>query len=159
MLSINGSVIQLPDGMKDISLLDFIREHLSLTGTKLGCNIGQCGACTVHVDGEAMRSCQITVDSLDGKKITTIEGLADTWRNGKEGLHPVQSAWIENTVPQCGYCQAGQIMSAAALLEANQKPAPEEIDAAMDGNICRCGTYNRIREAIDLASKTLGGNK
>ncbi len=159
MLLINGSAVQLPNGMKNVSLLDFIREHLALTGTKLGCNIGQCGACTVHVDGEAVRSCQLTVDGLDGKKITTIEGLADTWRDGREGLHPVQDAWIENTVPQCGYCQAGQIMSAAALLNTNPKPAPEEIDAAMDGNICRCGTYNRIRTAIDLASEAIEGNK
>lgn len=159
MLLINGGAIPIPDSINNISLLDFIREHLGLTGTKLGCNIGQCGACTVHVEGEAVRSCQITVNDLDGKRITTIEGLASTWRDGKEGLHPVQEAWVEETVPQCGYCQAGQIMSAAALLDANPKPAPEEVDAAMDGNICRCGTYRRIREAIGLASKALEGDK
>lgn len=144
--------------MKNATLLDFLRDHLGFTGTKLGCNIGQCGACTVHVDGEAMRSCQITVGDLDGEKITTIEGLADTWRDGKEGLHPVQDAWIEKMVPQCGYCQAGQIMSASALLNETPKPDSEDIDMAMDGNICRCGTYNRIREAINLASKNIESN-
>ena len=158
MFLINGLPAKLPSDMKNVSLLEFLRDHLGLTGTKFGCNIGQCGACTVHVDGEAMRSCQIIVDDLDGEKITTIEGLANTWRGGKEGLHPVQNAWIEKKVPQCGYCQAGQVMSAAALLSETPKPDAEEIDMAMDGNICRCGTYSRIREAINLASKTLGGD-
>ncbi len=158
MLLINGSTIQVPNNVRNVTLLNFLRDHLGLTGTKFGCSIGQCGACTVHVDGEAMRSCQITVNELDGEKITTIEGLADTWRDGKDGLHPVQSAWVEKMVPQCGYCQTGQIMSAAALLNETQKPGPEDINMAMDGNICRCGTYNRIREAINLASKNIEGS-
>jgi isoquinoline 1-oxidoreductase alpha subunit len=131
----------------DTPLLWVLRDHVNLVGTKYGCGIGQCGACTVHVDGNAMRSCLLQVSQAQGMNITTIEGLS------KEGDHPVQKAWIEHDVPQCGYCQAGQIMTAAALLENNPNPSDKEIDAAMHGNICRCGTYIRIKQAIKTASK------
>ena len=131
----------------DTPLLWVLRDHVNLVGTKYGCGIGQCGACTVHVDGNAMRSCLLQVSQAQGMNITTIEGLS------KAGDHPVQKAWIEHDVPQCGYCQAGQIMTAAALLENNPNPSDKEIDAAMHGNICRCGTYIRIKQAIKTASK------
>ncbi len=126
-------------------LLWLIRDYAGLTGTRYGCGIAQCGACTVHVDGKAMRSCMLTCGAAAGKKIVTIEGLSP------EGTHPLQLAWIKEDVPQCGYCQAGQIMSAAALLQDNPSPSAEEINAAMAGNICRCGTYVRIRKAIKTA--------
>lgn len=132
-------------------LLWVIREQLALTGTKFGCGIAQCGACTVHIDGQAMRSCVTPVSAVEGKQVTTIEGLSSD--SGE--LHPVQQAWIEHQVPQCGYCQSGQLMSASALLASNPNPSDAEIDAAMQGNICRCGMYGRIREAIkstDVAS-------
>ena len=125
-------------------LLWVLREQLALTGTKFGCGIAQCGACTVHVDGEAVRSCTTPVDSVAEKQVTTIEGLPDA--SGE--LHPVQQAWIEHQVPQCGYCQSGQIMSATALLAGSPSPTDAEIDSAMQGNICRCGMYGRIRKAI-----------
>jgi len=125
-------------------LLWVIREELSLTGTKFGCGIAQCGACTVHIDGEALRSCVTPVSAVEGRQVTTIEGLAS---NSGE-LHPLQQAWIEHQVPQCGYCQSGQLMSASALLSNNPNPSDADIDAAMQGNICRCGMYGRIREAI-----------
>jgi len=126
-----------------------IRENIGLTGTKFGCGIGQCGACTVHVDGAATRSCQLPVSFVAGKSITTIEGLSpDT----TAAAHPLQKAWIEEDVPQCGYCQSGQLMAAAALLAKNPHPSDAEIDAAMT-NICRCGTYNRIRRGIKRAAK------
>jgi len=124
-----------------------LRDHLQLVGTKYGCGIAQCGACTIHLDGVAMRSCSVPVEAVDGKKITTIEGLS------KDGDHPVQQAWLQHDVPQCGYCQAGQIMSAAALLKDNPNPTDSDIDAAMHGNICRCGTYTRIKTAIKTAAK------
>lgn len=126
------------------SLLDALREHFDLTGSKKGCDQGQCGACTVHVDGQAVRSCQTPVGGLVGAKITTIEGL--------NAEHPLQAAWVKHDVPQCGYCQSGQIMSAAALLAQKPKPSDADIDTAMAGNICRCGTYQRIHAAIKDAS-------
>ena len=137
----------------DTPLLWVLRDELLLTGTKYGCGEGQCGACTVHVDGAALRSCVVPVSSVARQKITTIEGLSS------DGRHPVQRAWIEEDVPQCGYCQPGQMMTAASLLAYRPKPTDAEIDDAMSGNICRCGTYVRIREAIKQAaqSKQRGG--
>jgi aerobic-type carbon monoxide dehydrogenase small subunit (CoxS/CutS family) len=130
-------------------LLWVLRDNLGLTGTKYGCGISVCGACTVHVNGKAVRSCITPVSNVIGKDIITIEGLS------RDGLHPVQRAWIEDDVPQCGYCHPGQIMSAAALLAANPNPTDEDINVAMTGNICRCGTYQRIRRAIHRASKMM----
>jgi len=132
-------------------LLWAIREQIGLTGTKFGCGAAQCGACTVHVDGKAVRSCNVAVREMVGKKITTIEGLSD------KTDHPVQKAWIEIDVPQCGYCQSGQIMSAAALLAEKPSPTDADIDRAMSGNICRCGTYGRIRAAIHRAAQISKG--
>jgi len=131
----------------DTPLLWVLRDHINLVGTKYGCGIGQCGSCTVHVEGNAVRSCMLQVSQVVGMNITTIEGLS------ADGDHPVQKAWLEHDVPQCGYCQSGQIMTAAALLKNNSDPSDREIDAAMNGNICRCGTYVRIKEAIKTASK------
>jgi len=131
----------------DMPLLWVLRDVLNLTGTKFGCGVAQCGACTVHVDGKPARSCVLPAASLSGKKITTIEGLPGSPR------HPVQLAWQELQVPQCGYCQSGQIMSAVALLESNPKPTDADIDQAMSGNLCRCGTYSKIRAAIHLAAR------
>ena len=128
-------------------LLWVLREQLALTGTKFGCGIAQCGACTVHIDGVAMRSCVTPVSDVDGRRVTTIEGLSS--ESGE--LHPLQQAWIDHQVPQCGYCQSGQLMSATALLADNPNPSDAHIDAAMSGNICRCGMYGRIREAIKAA--------
>ena len=145
-LKVNGTDHKL-DIEPDMPLLWALRDELGLTGTKFGCGIAQCGACTVHVDGVAMRSCSVPVSSVDGKSITTIEGLAT---NGK--LHPVQAAWVAEDVPQCGYCQSGQIMAAAALLK--QKPTPTDADIDGITNICRCGTYVRIRRAIHRAATT-----
>ncbi len=143
-IKVNGTEHEVDvDG--DTPLLWVLRDNLGLTGTKFGCGIAACGACTVHVDGIATRSCTFPVEAADGMKIRTIEGIAD------EDLHPLQKAWIAEDVPQCGYCQTGQIMTAAALLEESSKPTDEEIDAAMT-NICRCGTYNRIRAAIKRAA-------
>ena len=130
----------------DAPLLWVLRDELGLTGTKYGCGVAVCGACTVLVDGQPTRSCVTPVESVSGRSITTIEGV------GQDSLSPVQRAWIEEDVPQCGYCQAGQIMSAVALLESNPSPTDEQINAAMAGNICRCGTYNRIRAAIRRAA-------
>lgn len=127
-------------------LLWVLRDKLNLTGTKYGCGMGLCGACTVHLDGEAVRSCQTPLSSVGGKKVTTIEGLS------KEAGHPVQQAWIAEQVPQCGYCQSGQIMAAAALLAKTPKPTDAQIDAAMVGNLCRCGVYQRIRRAVHRAA-------
>ncbi len=144
-LQINGKSLTA-DVDSDTPLLWVLRDHLGLVGTKYGCGIAQCGACTVHLNGNAVRSCSVPVSAIGVGKITTIEGLSE------KGDHPVQQAWNEVDVPQCGYCQAGQIMSAAALLAKNPKPTKEQIDTAMNGNICRCGTYHRIHEAITLAS-------
>ncbi len=129
----------------DVPLLWVIREYLQLTGTKFGCGIAQCGACTVHVDGQPMRSCQLQVSRAVGREITTIEGIRED--------HPVKQAWIDVQVPQCGYCQSGQIMSAVALVEKNSNPSEEQIIQAMEGNLCRCGTYTRIKQAIYQAAE------
>ena len=145
-LKVNGKRQQV-EVSPDTPLLWVLRDHLDLTGTKYGCGIGQCGSCTVHINGEAMLSCALPVSAVADAQITTIEGLS------KEGNHPVQVAWQEIDVPQCGYCQAGQIMSAAALLKNNPNPSDADIDTAMHGNICRCGTYPRIREAIHSAAQ------
>jgi isoquinoline 1-oxidoreductase subunit alpha len=144
-LTINGksSAVDVPE---DMPLLWVLRDVLNLRGTKYGCGIGQCGACTVHIGGRAVRSCQTPIAAADGAQITTIEGLSS------DGMHPVQLAWAEIDVPQCGYCQAGQMMSAAALLAKTPKPSDQDIDTAMNGNICRCGTYIRIRQAIHRAA-------
>ncbi len=144
-LLVNGKS-QTVDVPPDTPLLWVIREHLRLTGTKFGCGMAQCGACTVHLDGTAVRSCQTPVAAAEGKKITTIEGLHP------EGRHPLQVAWIAEQVPQCGYCQSGQIMQAAALLAKTPKPTDAEIVEAMSGNICRCATYVRIKRAIKRAA-------
>lgn len=144
-LTVNGQPTTV-DAPADMPLLWVIRDVLNLRGTKYGCGIGFCGACTVHIGGRAVRSCQTPVAVADGTKITTIEGLS------ADGSHPVQVAWAELDVPQCGYCQAGQMMSAAALLAKTPKPSDQDIDAAMNGNICRCGTYIRIRQAIHKAA-------
>jgi isoquinoline 1-oxidoreductase subunit alpha len=144
-LTVNGQKRQF-DGDPEMPLLWYLREELQYTGTKYGCGQGLCGACTVHVNGKAVRSCQTPMSSAAGQSITTIEGLSAT------ASHPVQQAWRNHDVPQCGYCQSGQIMQAAALLKEKPKPTDAEIDAAMKGNICRCGTYQRIRAAIKEAS-------
>ncbi|MYA15864.1 MAG: (2Fe-2S)-binding protein [Gammaproteobacteria bacterium] len=146
-VTINGVARQLAAD-PDMPLLWAIREELGLTGTKFGCGIAQCGACTVHLDGAAIRSCTTPLRAAAGRAVTTIEGLATD-----AGLHPVQQAWIDEQVPQCGYCQSGQIMSAAALLATRPAPTDADIDSAMRGNICRCGTYARIRRAIKRAAR------
>jgi isoquinoline 1-oxidoreductase alpha subunit len=147
---LNGKRVSV-EADPEMPLLWAIRENAGLTGTKYGCGVGECGACTVHVEGEAMRACQMPISTVEGKSVTTIEGLS-----GK-AAHAVQAAWREIDVVQCGYCQSGQIMSAVALLSQNQKPSDPEIDAAMNGNICRCATYGRIRTAIHAAAKTMEG--
>jgi aerobic-type carbon monoxide dehydrogenase small subunit (CoxS/CutS family) len=151
-LNVNGRryEVEVPAGTP---LLWVIRENLGLTGTKYGCGIARCGACTVHVNGQAVRSCVTPVSSVVAKEIITIEGLSP------DGSHPVQQAWIAEDVPQCGYCHSGQIMSAAALLAENPKPSDADIDEAMSGNICRCGTYQRIRRAIHRAAAMAGGGQ
>jgi isoquinoline 1-oxidoreductase alpha subunit len=151
-LDVNGNKLQVADIDPATPLLWVLRDNLALVGTKYGCGGGYCGACTVHINGEPVRSCSIPVDSVSGKQITTIEGIASD-----EILHPLQAAWIEHDVPQCGYCQAGQIMSAASLLSKNPRPDDAEIDAAMSGNICRCATYIRIRKAIHTAANNISG--
>ena len=147
-LNVNGKSVQV-DADGDTPLLWVLRDHLDMTGTKFGCGMALCGACTVHVDGAPTRSCLMPVASIGKQKITTIEGLH------KQHQHPLQQAWQELDVPQCGYCQSGQIMSATALLQQNAKPSDADIDAAMTGNICRCGTYARIRSAIHRAAGSL----
>jgi len=149
-LSINGKEHVLDDIDESTPLLWVLRDHLGLVGAKYGCGIAQCGACTVHLNGTPVRSCTVPISAAAGQQVTTIEGLA---KNGE--LHALQKAWIEHDVAQCGYCQAGQIMSAAALLRANPKPSDADIDAAMSGNLCRCGTYLRIRKAIHSAAKEI----
>lgn len=148
-LTVNGTDYEV-DVEADMPLLWVLRDALNITGPKYGCGIAQCGACTVHVDGVAVRSCQLAVGDLAGAQVTTIEGLAEP-----QSLHAVQAAWVEHQVAQCGYCQAGQIMQAASLLESNPAPTDDDIDAAMSGNLCRCGTYPRIRAAIHAAAKNL----
>jgi len=145
-LSVNGKSheIQVDD---DTPILWVLRDELNLVGTKYGCGIAQCGACTIHLDGNPVRSCILSVAAIGDKVITTIEGLSE------DGTHPVQQAWIEHDVPQCGYCQSGQIMTAAAFLDKNKQPSEDEIKTAMHGNICRCGTYNRINAAVKTASE------
>lgn len=145
-LTINGAQHQL-DILPEMPLLWALRDIVHLTGSKYGCGKGLCGACTVHIDGEATRSCVLPVSAAVGKQITTIEGLSEN------ADHPLQQAWMELNVPQCGYCQSGQIMSAASLLNKNPKPSDDDIDQAMSGNLCRCGTYPRIRSAIHQAAK------
>ena len=145
-LTINGKR-QSVDVALDTPLLWVLRDSLGMTGTKYGCGMALCGACTVHLDGEAIRSCSTPVSAASGKKITTIEGLS------ADGSHKLQQAWVAEQVPQCGYCQSGQIMQAAALLSKTAKPSDAEIDAAMAGNVCRCGTYQRIRAAIHRAAE------
>ena len=147
-LVLNGTSTSV-DVPPDIPLLWVLREEFGLTGTKYGCGMALCGACTVHLDGEPVRSCMVQVGEVEGKAIQTIEGL------GKDGLHLVQQAWIEENVPQCGYCQTGQIMAAVALLRAQPRPTDDDIDAVMSANLCRCGTYQRIRKAIHLAAEKL----
>ncbi len=147
-LKINGKK-QTVDVDADTPMLWVLRDHLDLVGTKYGCGIAQCGACTIHLDGVAVRSCSVPVSLAEGKKITTIEGLSEN------ATHAVQEAWLEHDVPQCGYCQAGQIMSAVSLLSSNPSPTDDQIEASMNGNICRCGTYVRIKAAIKTASAKL----
>ncbi|MBV8403721.1 MAG: (2Fe-2S)-binding protein [Gammaproteobacteria bacterium] len=149
-LNLNGGTLTL-DVEDDMPLLWALRDIAGLTGTKYGCGMALCGACTVHLEGAAVRSCVTPVSAANGKRVTTIEGLSP------DNSHPVQRAWIELDVPQCGYCQSGQIMSAAALLAQTPEPSDEDIDAAMAGNICRCGTYQRIRAAIHRAAALKGG--
>lgn len=148
--TVNGTERQI-DVPEDMPLLWILRDELKLTGTKYGCGIAQCGACTVHLDGLAVRACQVAARELDGAEVTTIEGLGTP-----AAPHPVQAAWIEHEVAQCGYCQSGQIMQAASFLDLNPAPTDEEIDAAMSGNLCRCGTYSRIRAAVHTAATKMG---
>jgi isoquinoline 1-oxidoreductase subunit alpha len=144
-LDVNGTVRDV-DAPDEMPLLWVLRDVLGLTGTKFGCGIAQCGACTVHLDGEAVRACVTPVGEVGNRRVTTIEGLSP------DGSHPVQRAWLERDVVQCGYCQSGQIMAAAALLKSTPKPTDAQIDEALSGNICRCGTYQRIREAVRAAA-------
>ncbi len=143
--NLNGSTVSV-QAEPDTPLLWVIRDEIGLTGTKFGCGMAQCGACTVHLNGNAIRSCQTPVSSVAGKNVATVESLS------ADNSHPLQKAWIKHQVPQCGYCQSGQLMSASALLAKNKNPSDAEIDAAMSGNLCRCGTYNRIRAAIKDAA-------
>lgn len=145
-LNVNGKTYKVTAD-EDTPILWVLRDELNLTGTKYGCGIAQCGACTIHVNGSALRACIMPVSAIGEKEITTIEGLSE------DGSHPVQQAWVKHDVPQCGYCQSGQIMTAAAFLEKNPQPSEEEIKGAMNGNICRCGTYNRINAAVKTASQ------
>jgi len=147
-LKVNG-VAKSFDGDPEMPLLWYLRDIAELTGTKFGCGMALCGACTVHLDGKAVRSCSVAMREVTGKSVTTIEGISS------KGLHPVQKAWMEIKVPQCGYCQSGQIMQAIALLNENRAPSDKDIDSAMEGNLCRCGTYQRIRAAIHQAAKEL----
>ena len=148
-LTVNGKQHQV-DVVPDTPMLWILREHLSLVGAKYGCGIAQCGACTIHLDGVAVRSCSVPVSSVGTRAVTTIEGLSP------DASHPLQEAWLEHDVPQCGYCQAGQIMNAAALLQKNPNPSDDEIERGMKGNLCRCGTYLRIRAAIKTAAANIG---
>ncbi|HEU5283901.1 MAG TPA: (2Fe-2S)-binding protein [Burkholderiales bacterium] len=145
-LKVNGKQVNV-DVEPDMPLLWVLRDELGLTGTKYGCGIAACGACTVHLDGQPVRACVMPVSAVEGKAVTTIEGLS------QDGTHPVQKAWVQLQVPQCGYCQSGMIMSAAALLKSNRNPSDADIDSAMT-NLCRCGTYHRVRQAVRLAAKS-----
>ena len=144
-VTVNGKS-QTVDASEDTPMLWVLRDHLNMVGTKFGCGIAQCGACTIHLDGNAVRSCQLTIAQVSDKEITTIEGLSE------DGSHPVQQAWKEVDVPQCGYCQAGQMMTASAFLNKNANPDEADIKNAMHGNICRCGSYNRIYKAVAIAA-------
>ena len=147
-LTVNGQQHQV--GVSpDTPILWVLRDHLDLVGTKFGCGIAQCGACTIHLDGNAVRSCTLPISAVGDQEVTTIEGLSE------EGDHPVQEAWLEHDVPQCGYCQAGQIMTAVAFLDSNPNPSEDEVTDAMNGNICRCGTYLRIRKAVQTAAEKM----
>ena len=147
-VTINGNAHPVTvDG--DMPLLWFLRDTLQMTGTKYGCGLGVCGSCTVHLDGKVVRACLTTVKQAVGKQVTTIEGLS------ADGSHPLQIAWLNNNVPQCGYCQPGMIMTAAGLIAENPSPSPEDIDSALDGNLCRCGTYNRVRKAVAEAAEAM----
>ena len=148
-ITVNGQK-KTVDVLPDTPLLWVLRDSLGLTATKFGCGVSDCGACTVLIDGKAKRSCQVAVSDVEAKKVTTLEGLST------DGSHPVQKAWLEEDVPQCGYCQSGQIMSAVSLLRAKPNPTDADIDNAMDGNICRCGTYERVKKAIKRAAKSGG---
>lgn len=143
---INDHAVSIPEAWQGATLLEFLRDHVNLPGAKYGCGVGLCGACTVHLDGVAIRACMVPVEAVGDREVRTIEGLGQL-----EGLHPVQQAWKELSVPQCGYCQPGQMMTAAALLASQPDPSPAEIAQAMDGNLCRCGTYVRIRAAVQRA--------
>ncbi len=147
-ITINGKSQQV-DVAPDTPMLWVLRDHVNLVGTKFGCGVSQCGACTIHLDGSAAKACLLPVSAAEGRSITTIDGLSE------KGDHPLQQAWLEHDVPQCGYCQAGQIMNAASLLNENPSPSDDEIDAAMDGNLCRCGTYLRVKAAIKTASEKM----
>jgi aerobic-type carbon monoxide dehydrogenase small subunit (CoxS/CutS family) len=147
-IKVNGKKHQL-DIEPDTPILWVLRDHLKLVGTKYGCGIAQCGACTIHANGTAVRSCSIPISAVGEMELTTIEGLSE------KGDHPVQKAWLEHDVPQCGYCQSGQIMNASAFLQQNPNPTKKEIAVAMNGNICRCGTYTRINKAVETAAKNL----
>lgn len=149
---INGRRITVPDPWHQATLLVFLREQLGLTGSKFGCGEGYCGACTVHIEGNASRACLLTMHNLNGSNIRTIEGLA-TQSDSGERLHPVQQAWVAHNVPQCGYCQAGQMMTAAALLTTTPHPTPAQVQQTMDANLCRCGTYTRVRAAVLTAAE------
>lgn len=148
-ITVNGTPHSV-DVSADTPLLWVLRDHLNLLGTKYGCGIALCGTCTVHMNGNPVRSCMMTIESVQGSEVTTIEGLSE------DGSHPVQQAWKEVDVPQCGYCQSGQIMTAAALLERNPNPSSDEIREAMHGNLCRCASYQRIYQAVELAAKKAG---
>lgn len=149
-ITVNGTEFNVPDAWQSASLLTVLRDYLGLTGSKFGCGQGHCGACTVHIDGSAVRSCLTALTSIGDSQVTTIEGLA-----ADDALHPMQQAWIDLSVPQCGYCQAGQIMTAAAFIAENPDPGEEEITDAMNGNLCRCGTYSRIRLAVAAAAEKM----
>src|SRR5438034_9975985 len=144
-LNVNSQSVSV-DAAPDTPLLWVLRDYLNLTGTKFGCGVALCGACTVHLDGQPVRSCQTPVSAVAGRKVTTVENLS------RNNSHPLQKAWIAHDVPQCGYCQSGQLMSAAALLDKNKNPSDADVTRALDGNVCRCGTYNRIRAAVKSAA-------
>ncbi|MBT6441317.1 MAG: (2Fe-2S)-binding protein [Alphaproteobacteria bacterium] len=155
-ININGRIVTVPEKFRDVTLLEFIRSSVGLKGTKYGCGAGLCGACTVHIDGAAVRSCQTVAADAVGRRVTTIEGLSKV--APEAGLHPVQTAWIEEAVPQCGYCQPGQIMTAVALLAHDPNPSDDTIRNEMSGNLCRCGTYPRIHRAIVRAARERGNH-